>query len=59
MSDIIDFNTGDLIDGKKSLDELSNDLLKMIIKVASGELLTKSSINRQFDFLPWKRDISL
>tara|TARA_Y200000002_G_C22567555_1_gene615171 strand:- start:386 stop:1036 length:651 start_codon:yes stop_codon:yes gene_type:complete len=59
MSDIIDFNTGDLIDGKKSLDELSNDLLEMIIKVASGELITKSSINRQFDFLPWKRDISL
>ena len=59
MSDIIDFNTGDLIDGKKSLDELSNDLLEMIIKVASGELITKSSINRQYDFLPWKRDISL
>ena len=59
MKDIIDFNTGSIIQGDQSLEELSNDLLDYIIKVASGERVTKASQNRQFDFLPWKRDISL
>ena len=59
MEDIIDFNTGEIIEGSKSLDELSEDLLEFIIKVASGETATKATQNRQFDFLPWKRDISL
>ncbi len=59
MNDIIDFNTGSIIQGDQSLEELSDDLLDYIIKVASGERVTKASQNRQFDFLPWKRDISL
>ena len=59
MEDIIDFNTGAIIEGSMSLDELSEDLLEFIIKVASGETTTKATQNRQFDFLPWKRDISL
>ena len=59
MKDIIDFNTGSIIQGDQSLEELSDDLLDYIIKVASGERVTKASQNRQFDFLPWKRDISL
>jgi len=59
MEDIIDFNTGTIIEGSQSLDELSEDLLEFIIKVASGEIITKASLNRQYDFLPWKRDISL
>ena len=59
MKDIIDFNTGSIIEGGQSLDDLSDNLLEFIIKVASGEIITKASQNRQFDFLPWKRDISL
>lgn len=59
MNDIIDFNTGSIIEGNQSLEELSDDLLELIIKVASGKEITKASLNRQFDFLPWKRDISL
>ena len=59
MKDIIDFNTGSIIQGDQSLEELSDDLLYYIIEVASGERVTKASQNRQFDFLPWKRDISL
>jgi altronate hydrolase len=59
MKDIIDFNTGDIIEGTQSLDDVSDDLLEFIIKVASGEVITKATNNRQFDFLPWKRDISL
>ena len=59
MKDIIDFDTGGIIQGTKTLEELSDDLLDFIIKVASGKTVTKASVNRQFDFLPWKRDISL
>ncbi len=59
MKDIIDFNTGSIIEGTQSLEELSDEMLNFIIKVASGEITTKALINRQFDFLPWKRDISL
>lgn len=59
MKDIIDFDTGAIIEGTQSLEELSDDLLEFIIKVASGKIATKASLNRQFDFLPWKRDISL
>jgi altronate hydrolase len=59
MKDIIDFNTGAIIEGSQSLEELSDEMLNFVIKVASGEITTKAVQNRQFDFLPWKRDISL
>ena len=59
MKDIIDFNTGTIIEGEQTLEELSDNMLEFIIQVASGEKTTKASKNRQFDFLPWKRDISL
>ena len=59
MSDIIDFNSGSVVEGTQTLDRLSTQLIDYIIQVASGEIQTKSMENRQFDFLPWKRDISL
>ena len=59
MRDIIDFNSGSVVEGKQTLESLSSQLLDYIIQVASGETQTKSMENRQYDFLPWKRDISL
>ena len=59
MEDIIDFNTGPIIEGTQSLEDISDELLSCIIKVASGEIIPKATKNRQFDFIPWKRDISL
>jgi altronate hydrolase len=59
MSDIIDVNSGSVVEGTQTLDTLSTQLIDYIIQVASGEIQTKSMENRQFDFLPWKRDISL
>jgi altronate hydrolase len=41
------------------MESLSTELLDYIIQVASGEIKTKSMENRKYDFLPWKRDISL
>lgn len=59
MSDIIDFNSGTIIDGQQTLAEAGSDLLDLCIKVASGEITTKAAILGQDDFIPWKRGISL
>jgi len=59
MPDIIDFNSGTIITGEKTLEESKNDLLDYIIKVASGSIVTKASLLNQNDFIPWKRGVSL
>lgn len=59
MPDIIDFNTGEIITGEKSIDEMADELLEFIIEVASGRVKTKAEILQQNDFIPWKRGVSL
>lgn len=58
MNDIIDFNTGSIIDGNASITETGEALLEYIIEVASGKQ-TKARKLRQDDFIPWKRGMSL
>ena len=59
MSDIIDFNTGEIISGEKSINEMADEMLEFIINVASGDIKTKAAILNQNDFIPWKRGVSL
>ena len=59
MSDIIDFNTGGIITGEKSIEEMADEMLEFIINVASGVIKTKAAILNQNDFIPWKRGVSL
>lgn len=59
MADIIDFDTGKVITAEKTIEELGENLLERIIKVASGEEKTKAQQLQQDDFIPWKRGISL
>ena len=59
MDDIIDFDCGEIITGNKTIEECSSDLIDLIIDIASGKTITKSSYNKQEDFIPWKRGISL
>ena len=59
MSDIIYFNTGGVITGQVSIEEAADDLLEEIIQIASGEKKSKAMINEQYDFIPWKRGVSL
>jgi altronate hydrolase len=59
MSDIIDIDTGGIITGDKSIDEMADELLEFIIDVASGTIKTKAAILNQNDFIPWKRGVSL
>ncbi|MFP9115430.1 UxaA family hydrolase [Flavobacterium sp. RHBU_3] len=59
MPDIIDFNTGEIITGDKTIDEMADELLDFIIDVASGTIETKAAVLNQNDFIPWKRGVSL
>lgn len=59
MRDIIDFNTGPIIAGEKTIEDAGCELLKLIIEVASGRQLAKATTLGQDDFIPWKRGVSL
>jgi altronate hydrolase len=59
MSDIIDFNAGTVISGEKTIPEAADELLELIINVASGEVKTKADVLNQNDFIPWRRGVSL
>ncbi|MWB92776.1 altronate dehydratase [Flavobacterium sp. GA093] len=59
MSDIIDIDTGGIITGEKSIDEMADEMLEFIIDIASGTIKTKAALLNQNDFIPWKRGVSL
>ena len=59
MSDIIDIDTGPIIDGSSSMDAMADAILELMIEVASGDKQTKAEALRQDDFIPWKRGVSL
>lgn len=59
MPDIIDIDTGGIISGEKTIPEMGEEILEMIIKVASGEIKPKAVLLDQDDFIPWKRGVSL
>jgi altronate hydrolase len=59
MSDIIDIDTGGIISGSTTIEQMGEEILELVIKVASGETKTKAELNAQNDFIPWKRGVSL
>jgi altronate hydrolase len=59
MQDIIDIDAGPIISGEKTVDEMGEAILELIIRVASGEVQTKAESLAQDDFIPWKRGVSL
>nr|WP_300311163.1 altronate dehydratase family protein [Halomonas sp.] len=59
MADIIDFDTGAIIRGEATIDELADELLKLCIASASGHYATRAVSLAQHDFIPWKRGVSL
>ena len=59
MNDIIDFNTGSIIEGSETIESCGEALLSYIIKVASGEVEVNARRLGQNDFIPWKRGLSL
>lgn len=59
MPDIIDIDTGAVIRGEKTIQEMGEEILEYVIQVASGEKEAKADILGQDDFIPWKRGVSL
>ena len=59
MPDLIDFNAGGIITGRQTVAEAGEELLHLLIEVASGRTRTAAQRLGQDDFIPWKRGISL
>jgi altronate hydrolase len=59
MHDIIDVDTGTIIEGQESIEQTGERILDYVIKVASGEIEVSAVRNGQDDFIPWKRGVSL
>ncbi len=59
MPDIIDIDTGAVIRGEKSIPQMGEEIMEYVIKVASGEVMSKADQLGQDDFIPWKRGVSL
>ncbi len=59
MSDIIDINTGTIIEGEETIEQAGERILDYIVQVASGDIQVAAVRNGQDDFIPWKRGVSL
>jgi altronate hydrolase len=59
MPDVIDIDAGSIITGEQSVDRTGESILEFVIKVAGGEIRTKTEQLGQDDFIPWKRGVSL
>ncbi len=59
LPDLIDFDAGAIIRGETTIEQCGEDLLDLVVEVASGRIQTKADRLGQTDFQPWKRDVSL
>jgi len=59
MHDIIDVDTGSIVAGERTVETMGEEILELVVKVASGQVRTKAEEKGQDDFIPWKRGVSL
>jgi altronate hydrolase len=59
MQDIMDINTGTIIEGVETIEEAGERILDYVIEVASGNRQVAAVKHGQDDFIPWKRGVSL
>lgn len=59
MNDIIDIDTGTIIEGMETIEEAGTRILDYVIEVASGNIEVAAVKHGQDDFIPWKRGVSL
>lgn len=59
MHDIIDVDTGAVVAGEKTIEQMGEAILDFTVQVASGKVRTKAELKSQEDFIPWKRGVSL
>lgn len=58
MPDIIDINSGGIVEGKETIQDVGAKMLDLVIETANGDHLTKAEQLGQDDFIPWKRGIT-
>lgn len=59
MSDTIDLDCGIVISGEATPTEMGERVLDLVIDAASGRHITAAERLQQWDFIPWKRGVSL
>lgn len=59
MPDIIDLDAGPIINGDASIEEIGSEMLRLVIRTASGDYRCKAELLDQNDFIPWRRGISI
>jgi altronate hydrolase len=59
MNDIIDIDSGGIIRGEKTIQQMGEEILEYCIRAGSGEVTPKAVLLGQDDFIPWKRGVSL
>jgi len=59
LPEIIDIDCGPIISGDSSVEEIGEEVLDYIIKLASGEINTKAMDLGQDDFMFWRRGVKL
>lgn len=55
----IDFNAGRLLDGTASMDELTDELFDLILRVASGDERARNELNDYREITIWKEGVTL
>lgn len=59
MGDIIDIDTGPIIEGEKTIEQMGEEIFEYCLRAAGGEVIPKAVQLNQDDFIPWKRGVSL
>jgi len=59
MADIIDLDAGPIVTGEKTIEQVGEEILEYVIGLASGEYTTCAQQLGQYDFIPWKKGVSL
>jgi len=55
----IDFDAGVLLSGKTSFEQVTNDLLDLIVRIASGEIMAKNEVNGFREIAIFKTGVTL
>lgn len=59
MPDTIDIDCGAVVSGELTLADMGERILELVIETASGRHITAAERLEQWDFIPWKRGVSL
>lgn len=59
MPDTVDFDTGAIVRGESTIEETGERILDLVVETASGRYTTAAERLGQWDFIPWKRGVSL